>query len=135
MDEVWIHDMSTEEWYTQKATGDVPSPRYHSCSVLVPAPDLTSYQIYVFSGATNITGDGRARVLDLYVLSIPAFVWTNIPLDNYPNTYTLAAHACEPPPHSQLSVYYLNDCLLISHRFQAPFTKTDNSSSSPAKPT
>jgi len=74
----------------QNATGSIPQGRVESCSVLVPAPDLSSYQLYIFSG---ITAPG-IFLLDMYVLSIPAFVWTKIDLVNYPNKWGIARMAC-----------------------------------------
>ncbi|RPB29667.1 hypothetical protein L211DRAFT_32788 [Terfezia boudieri ATCC MYA-4762] len=90
MDEMWLYDIATSQWMQQKATGDIPSVRTRSCSVLVPAPDLSSYQIYMFSGAT--TGD--VRILDMYVLSVPAFIWTKIDLKNYSNQWGIGDMAC-----------------------------------------
>ena len=74
----------------QKATGDIPLPRYRTCSVLVSAPDLSSFQIYVFSGVT----EGDFYILDLYVLTIPTFNWTKIEMKNYPNEWPIADMAC-----------------------------------------
>ena len=74
----------------QKATGDIPSPRYRTCSVLVSAPDLSSFQIYVFSGVT----EGDIYILDLYVLTIPTFNWIKTEMKNYPNEWPIADMAC-----------------------------------------
>ena len=74
----------------QKATGDIPPPRQNTCSILVPAPDLSSYQIYIFSGMS----DGDVRILDMYVLSIPMFTWTKVDLKNYPEQYGISDMAC-----------------------------------------
>ena len=90
MDEIWIYDIASSQWIKQMATGDIPSGRTRSCSGLVPAPDLSSYQLYMFSGAT--TGD--VRILDMYVLSIPAFVWKKIDLVNYPDKWGIGDTAC-----------------------------------------
>jgi len=90
MDEIWIYDIASFRWMKQTATGDIPSDRTTSCSVLVPAPDLSSYQLYIFSGVTK----RDLRILDMYVLSIPAFVWKKIDLVNYPNEWGIADMAC-----------------------------------------
>lgn len=74
----------------QKATGSIPSPRFRTCSVLVPAPDLSSFQVYLFSGVT----EGYGRVLEMHVLSIPTFTWTKIEMKNYPNEWPIADMAC-----------------------------------------
>ena len=90
MHEILVYDIETSTWVKQTATGDIPPRRQNTCSVLVPAPDLSSYQIYVFSGRTN----GDVRILDMYVLSIPIFSWTKIQLKNYPEQYGVADMAC-----------------------------------------
>ena len=90
MDEIFIYDIAASTWVQQKATGSIPTPRYRACSVLVPAPDLSSFQIYLFSGMT----EGDIRILDLYVLSIPAFTWIKIELKNYPNKWPIGDMAC-----------------------------------------
>ncbi|KAF8422747.1 hypothetical protein EV426DRAFT_165093 [Tirmania nivea] len=90
MDEIWLYDIASSRWMQQKATGNIPSVRTHTCSALVPAPDLSSYQLYVFSGATV----GNVRILDMHVLSIPTFNWTKIDLVNYPNEWGIGDTAC-----------------------------------------
>jgi len=74
----------------QAATGDIPPVRVSPCSVLVPAPDFSSYQLYVFSGVT----ESGVLILDMYVLSIAAFIWKKIDLVNYPNELGMARMAC-----------------------------------------
>ena len=91
MDEILVYDIDTSTWMTQKATGDIPPGRRNTCSVLVPAPDLSSYQIYVFSGTTT----GEVNILDMYVLSIPMFSWTKVDLKSYPDQYGITEIACE----------------------------------------
>lgn len=90
MDEILVYDIATSKWMNQKATGDIPPGRMNTCSVLVTAPDFSSYQIYVFSGVS----EGEIRILDLYVLSVPAFTWTQIDLTGYPDQYGTAEMAC-----------------------------------------
>ena len=90
MDEILVYDIETSTWMKQNATGDIPPGRSGACTVFVPAPDLSSYQIYVFSG-TSYRG---ARILDMFVLSIPMFSWTKIDMRNYPDQYGVANMAC-----------------------------------------
>ena len=74
----------------QKATGTIPTHRTNTCTVLVPAPDLTSYQIYLFSGLT----ENYVFLLDVFVLSIPAFTWVKIEMKNYPDQYRISSMSC-----------------------------------------
>ena len=91
MDEILIYNIGSSTWMKQRATGDIPPPRVQTCSKLVPAPDLSSFQIYLFSGQT----EGGTLVLDMYVLSIPAFTWTQIEMKGYPNEWPIAKMACK----------------------------------------
>jgi len=93
MDEIWIYDIASRQWMSQVAMGDIPLVRTRSCSVLVPAPDLSSYQLYMFSGQLD-----DHLLLDMYVLSIPAFVWKKIHLVNYPNEGGIMNMACTLTP-------------------------------------
>jgi len=79
----------------QNVIGDIPSGRTRSCSVLVPAPDFSSYQLYMFSGST---GWDAVYGLSMFVLSIPAFVWKKIDLVNYPNKWGIVDMACTLTP-------------------------------------
>ena len=90
MNEILVYDIATSAWMKQNATGDIPPPRMYTCTVLIPAPDLSSYQIYVFSG----TSYDWVRLLDLYVLSMPMFSWTRIEMENYPGKYGIAEMTC-----------------------------------------
>ncbi|KAJ4361584.1 hypothetical protein N0V95_001745 [Ascochyta clinopodiicola] len=71
MSQIRLYDIADSRWYTQTATGDVPSPRRGFCADVVWAKDKSSYNIYLYGGIGN-NGDGFD---DLYVLSIPSFQW------------------------------------------------------------
>ena len=94
MRQIWIYNIETSMWMMQNTSGDIPedfpSPRYKTCSVLVPAPDHSSFHIYVFSGL--IAGD--IKILDMWVLSIPVFVWIRIDIKGYPNDWPISSMAC-----------------------------------------
>ena len=90
MNEILVYDIATTAWMKQNATGDIPPPRVNTCTVLVPAPDLSSYQIYLFSGVAY----EDVHLLDLYVLSMPMFSWTRIEIENYPDKYGIIEMTC-----------------------------------------
>ena len=90
MNQIWIYNIENSMWMMQIATGNIPPSRYKTCSVLVPAPDLSSFQIYVFSGLI----DGDIKVLDMWVLTIPTFIWINVKLHEYPNKWPISSMAC-----------------------------------------
>jgi len=95
METIWIYDIKTSTWHAQITTGETPVGRRQSCFFMVPAPDLSSYQIYTFSGTIE---QEPATLLDLYVLTVPGFMWKRIPLKDagYPDTYPMNTHQCSP---------------------------------------
>ncbi|KAF9640839.1 putative kelch repeat protein [Lasiodiplodia theobromae] len=80
LDTVAVYDPAAADngtWYSQVATGDVPSTRDGFC--LVGAQDVSaagtngSYELFLYGGWN--AGDGGATYNDTYVLSLPAFRW------------------------------------------------------------
>ena len=74
-----VYDISTQTWYRQTATGDIPPWRYVGCSVVVSAPDRSSHSIYVFGGWSNYAEGSDGNV---YVLSLPSFRWIRVNEDS-----------------------------------------------------
>ncbi|PSN61858.1 hypothetical protein BS50DRAFT_625213 [Corynespora cassiicola Philippines] len=73
MEEIWIYDIDLKKWYMQKATGDIPDNRSRFCSGITWADDKTSYNLYMYGG---IDPDFQTPGFDdVYVLTMPAFVW------------------------------------------------------------
>lgn len=83
MDEILMFDIASlysdtpnatdSAWYTQTATGSIPEPCSDFCVVGIPAPDNSSYTIYLYGGRNqSIAFD------DIYALSLPAFVWSQV---------------------------------------------------------
>lgn len=68
-------DPVTRTWYRQPATGQVPRSRKSFCSVGVQSPNGT-YEIFIFGGIDTVN---NKMFDDVYVLSIPGFVWTKMP--------------------------------------------------------
>lgn len=83
-DSVSVWDVATKRWYSQATTGDVPSPRSRFCAVSVSSSagvhngdgngeeNIASYEVFIFGG---FDGAAREGFDDVYVLSVPAFVW------------------------------------------------------------
>ncbi|KAF8464423.1 hypothetical protein BDZ91DRAFT_255725 [Kalaharituber pfeilii] len=74
---VFVYDIANAKWYQQSATGPtengVPEGRAWGCSIMVPAKDNSSYNIYIYGGGG---ADRNAGGLDeLWVLSLPSFTW------------------------------------------------------------
>jgi len=100
MGAIWIYDIKTSTWHAQIATGEIPVGRRQSCFFMVPAPDLSSYQIYTFSGTLQ---HEVVTLLDLYALTVPGFIWKKISLTDagYPDTYPMNAHQCSLHQHGR----------------------------------
>ncbi|GJC90888.1 Kelch repeat-containing protein ARB_01230 [Colletotrichum liriopes] len=103
MDQIVIYDVLSSKWYTQKASGEVPEMRRRFCAGVTWAADQSSYNIYMYGGAT-VPGVLGAGYDDLYVLSIPTFTWVKM--------YPLGRNGTGDYPHHSLS------CNMIPGRAQ-----------------
>ncbi|KAE9973280.1 hypothetical protein BLS_003664 [Venturia inaequalis] len=66
-------DPPTSGWYLQNTTGKIPLPRIDACSLVVAAPDNSSYNIYLYGGRDPVLGK---MYDDIYILSMPSFTWS-----------------------------------------------------------
>lgn len=84
MSQIQVYDVARRTWKTQRASGSpgsettIPAPRILGCSVMVPAPDNSSYNIYVFGGEAQL---GGPRIKDIWVLTLPSFKWIKLAND------------------------------------------------------
>ncbi|KAK1586062.1 cell wall anchored protein [Colletotrichum navitas] len=94
MDQIFIYDVLSSKWYTQKASGEVPEMRRRFCAGVTWVADQSSYNIYMYGGATapGVLGGGYD---DLYVLSIPTFTWVKM--------YPAGRNSTGDYPHHSLS--------------------------------
>lgn len=76
METVSIYDISNQTWYQANTTGDIPPQLTLFCSVLAPASDNSSYNIYIYGGYNGINQTSIPSD-DVYVLSVPQMVWTH----------------------------------------------------------
>ncbi|KAJ4358023.1 uncharacterized protein N0V89_002602 [Didymosphaeria variabile] len=104
MSTVHIYDISSNKWYTQQASGQVPGARRQFCAGATWADDQSSYNIYLYGG---FTADGPGGYDDAYILSLPSFKWINVfNTGNGTNT--------QPFPHGACSANVVNrDQMLI----------------------
>ena len=97
MEKVDIYDIASGSWYTQATTRDpaanngdsdgFPKPRMMGCIVAASAPDNSSHQIYMHSGAGKLYGDSFD---DVWVLSLPMFRWKRVS----ENVFGFFGHTC-----------------------------------------
>ncbi|ORY13046.1 hypothetical protein BCR34DRAFT_600168 [Clohesyomyces aquaticus] len=79
IDSYFSNSSSNGTWYEQKTTGQIPPPRTDFCTVFASAPDNSSHNIYLYGGHDPRENDTAYD--DLYVLSMPSFIWTAVFLD------------------------------------------------------
>ncbi|GJC84223.1 kelch repeat-containing protein ARB_01230 [Colletotrichum liriopes] len=70
MDTLWFLDPVTQEWYSQRTSGNPPASRRWPCTVGAQSTNGT-YEIFVFGG----NSDDKVLFDDIFVLSLPGFVW------------------------------------------------------------
>ncbi|VUC22620.1 unnamed protein product [Clonostachys rosea] len=81
-DSVALFDPSTDKWHKQNTTamlGSIPQPRYQFCSVGARGKNNT-YDIFVYGGRTR--SEDTSAYGDIWVLSLPGFVWTTVTNSN-----------------------------------------------------
>ncbi|KAJ8114875.1 hypothetical protein ONZ43_g4798 [Nemania bipapillata] len=85
MNTLYIYDVSSTStpdsttsnngWWPQICDGETPDPRVDFCTVVVSAPDKSSFNIYLYGGWDPIK---QREFDDIWVLSIPSFTWTRV---------------------------------------------------------
>jgi hypothetical protein len=104
MTEILVHDIANARWYKQKTSGaSVPKARRRFCAGVVWTADRSSYNIYLFGGASIDDGIGYG---DVWILSLPSFTW----IKYFP---TADDDAGELPHHSASCNIYGNSQMLI----------------------
>ncbi|EPS39852.1 hypothetical protein H072_6347 [Dactylellina haptotyla CBS 200.50] len=110
MSEISVYNIASNTWYTQTATGEIPPDRRLFCAGVASgeAPwyngtELLVHNIYLYGGASAGEGSGYD---DVYILSLPTFVWTKY--------WPAAGDNTNSHPHHSLSCnVVLNSQMLI----------------------
>ena len=85
MTQIFVYDVLSSKWYKQTAAGTVPDMRRRFCAGAAWAQDQSSYNIYLYGGA-SVPGEAGAGFDDVYILSLPSFTWVKMyPLDRPAN--------------------------------------------------
>jgi hypothetical protein len=106
MTSITVYDIANGAWYTQPISGtDHPGQLTQFCSVMVSEQDPSSYQIYIHGGYNGLVGpdatySASAPNDDVWVLSVPSFVWTKV----YSGRTGRHAHFCTTPYPDQMFV-------------------------------
>ncbi|KAF3905646.1 hypothetical protein ABW21_db0204761 [Orbilia brochopaga] len=124
MSEINLYDIASSKWYTQTATGDIPPSRRLFCAgvgtgnVKNNGKTYQTHNIYLYGGAAapdaNPSGPGYD---DVYILSLPDFVWTK----HWPSTNV------NSNPHHSLSCNVIKNSqmLIIGGSFPLPQSQCD----------
>ncbi|KAL2066756.1 hypothetical protein VTL71DRAFT_2828 [Oculimacula yallundae] len=76
MSKIDIYNPSTQKWYTQSASGDVPSGRKNFCMTGAQGKNQSTYEIFVYGGAgLEFFSDANSDSRNVYILTLPAFRW------------------------------------------------------------
>ncbi|KAI9892631.1 MAG: hypothetical protein M1814_001324 [Vezdaea aestivalis] len=84
LDKVNIFDIASQTWLQMPITGNKPPQLDAFCLGVVPSPDKSSFQVYLYGG-WNL-GQGRAYS-DVYILAVPSFRWIKVTSTNDPEGY------------------------------------------------
>ncbi|MCJ1464227.1 hypothetical protein MMC07_002840 [Pseudocyphellaria aurata] len=87
-----LYDMKNQGWYSQIASGDIPSPRSHYCAVGIGGDKNNTFEIFIHGGIINDNSGSQAANSDhIYVLSLPSFQWFRASIVS---AYSRADHTC-----------------------------------------
>ncbi|KAG8168372.1 hypothetical protein KVR01_001121 [Diaporthe batatas] len=92
-----VYDIANSIWYHQQTTGTPPGVRVNPCAVVATAPDASSFQIYLFGGQNLQPAGNQIQYDDMYILTIPSFVWIGPVSQGGPGSsipYARAGHTC-----------------------------------------
>ncbi|KAK1755873.1 hypothetical protein QBC47DRAFT_446315 [Echria macrotheca] len=87
-----VYDIANSEWFHQQTSGTPPSVRVNACAVIASAPDASSFNIYLYGGQNLQPYRQQIQYSDMYILSIPAFIWIKVDLSDGPPPR--AGHTC-----------------------------------------
>lgn len=96
-----VFDIASGDWYLQNTTGEAPGQLTEFCSVVAPAKDSSSFNVYIYGGYDGLNA-GDVPSDDVWILSIPSFNW--IKAYNGTQTHGRSGHYCVSPYPDQMLV-------------------------------
>ncbi|KAI9732982.1 MAG: hypothetical protein M1834_003524 [Cirrosporium novae-zelandiae] len=106
-----IYDIAGQQWYLQNTSGTAPGQLTQFCSVVAPANDSSSFNVYIYGGYNGYDADDVPSD-DVYILSIPSFHW--IKAYSGSGTHGRRGHKC--------ALVYPNQMLVIGGQYMDPTT-------------
>jgi hypothetical protein len=101
MSTVSVYDIASGSWFEQETNGQPPGATTQGCAVVASAQDGSSHSIYWYGGFDGI-GAGKAFSDDVYILSIPSFMWMRVAPGT--DSHGRAGHRCVKPYPDQMLV-------------------------------
>ncbi|KAJ9498214.1 hypothetical protein H2202_006365 [Exophiala xenobiotica] len=101
MESLPVYDIGSQTWYLQNTTGDAPGQLTEFCSVVAPANDSSSYNIYIYGGYDGLNA-GDEPSDDVWILSIPSFTWIKAYSGN--SAHGRSGHRCVTPYPDQMFI-------------------------------
>ncbi|XPS94964.1 hypothetical protein M3J09_004261 [Ascochyta lentis] len=112
MSDIFVYDIANVKWYKQTASGvELPASRRRFCAGAAWAGDSSSYNIYLYGGASIGEGIGYG---DVWILTLPSFTWIKFSPTPDDKAETSPRHSltCDVYENSQMIVmggYFAND--------------------------
>lgn len=99
--QISIFDIDAQKWYNAQTSGDqAPGQVAAFCAVVAAAQDASSHNIYIYGGYDGTYITNPAAFDEVWVLSIPAFVWTRV--QGGTTIHRRQSHKCIQPYANQM---------------------------------
>ncbi|KAL9070396.1 MAG: hypothetical protein Q9157_005827, partial [Trypethelium eluteriae] len=95
---VSVYEPSSNKWYQQTTTGNIPEPRKEFCTAGVASTNET-YEIFLYAGWGGHLGSAAIPYDEIFILTLPAFTWVKV---NYPPASPRHALSCNAVGGSQI---------------------------------
>ncbi|KAI9694637.1 MAG: hypothetical protein M1822_000253 [Bathelium mastoideum] len=95
---VSVYEPSSNKWYQQPTSGNIPEPRKEFCTAGVASTNET-YEIFLYAGWGGNLGSVAVPYDEIFILTLPAFTWVKV---NYPPKSPRHALSCNAVGGSQI---------------------------------
>ena len=99
-----VYDVATSTWYKQSTSGRYPVLRVNPCAVAASAPDGTSTNIYMYGGQNLIPADNQTQYGDMWILTIPSFIWIEVDTSEQGPPPPRVGHTCNLYDSQMISI-------------------------------
>ncbi|MCJ1271096.1 hypothetical protein MMC22_010995 [Lobaria immixta] len=98
LETISIYDPSSEQWFNQTTTGNIPQPRKEFCLAGIESNNAT-YEIFMYAGWAGHLGAAAIPFDEIYILTLPAFHWIEV---YYPPQHPRHGVTCNAVGGSQI---------------------------------